>query len=595
MKSAAGRVRLASGLEYHQENKKLYVGISSSWTHDTLSVVDASGAVLFAEENERVPTGGCLRHLPRGETFGLAKLLDLYCEQGSDIVIAAPLSPLSIEGPDRFLSFVTNDDESSSLPGTSPLNPLSPLAHLENLVERYLCDRCHAKKIYKRHYSRSLSDAAAACLVGPYEDAACAVFNGSDDDSVCYAYRGGMLFKINPIGSVARKSAGRASSEIDRGQVPMQGRANHARALEFKRECVIAPTDGEAHTGGLMAGRCSDVEDVAHAVQSTFEQELCEFLRNLYALVRSENLILTGECALNSLANGKLLRNTDFKNMYVPCTPYPPGRAIGAALLAYHEGNPKRRRTHSVVQTPYLGSAMPSRELPEKIQETGLYELQVCNGNVCVTAAKIVERGLIVAWIQGRAEFCPQSLGNRSVLADPRRPELSGRLKLLNAESVNTALPRLSVLHEYGTECLDHYETSPYMERAFQLRPKFARRVPGVTEKNGIVKIHTVRRDWNERLYDLISFFYRASGIPMIVNLDCGLPKRRSVKTAEDVLCILSTQDIDVVFVDDLMVSRKRHGMGADDLEPNIRWRDAEVMQRKFVVSYREPPSDSLA
>jgi carbamoyltransferase len=311
--------------------------------------------------------------------------------------------------------------------------------------------------------------------------------------------------------------------------------------------------------------------DIAYAAQTDFEQRLWEFLKNLHTLIRSENVVLTGDRALNSLANGKVLRNTGFKSMYVPCMPSTPGDAIGAALLAYRDDNPEwRANFHTSVQTPYLGSSIVSREVPDRIIGSGLYDLHDCDGSACTEAASLLSRGLVVAWVQGRSEFALQSLGNRSILADPRRADLRDRLESLTVDRDDIALPRVSVLHEYGAECVDHYQVSPYMERALQLRAKFVRRVPGLGGKEGIVRIHTVRRDWNERFYDLICCFYRLTGVPMIVNLNCGFPGRRFVRTVDDILVVLSRGEVDAIFVEELMVTRMRHDISGDHRRTSV-------------------------
>jgi len=387
-----------------------------------------------------------------------------------------------------------------------------------------------------------------------------------------------MFFQINPIGASARKIAAYiASAPYDRVSGPVRAGAGAATdpthgPLGHISEDVASSQQTDASD--------SAVADIACSAQTDFERRLCTFLRNLHALVRSENLILTGDRALNSLANGKVLRETGFKSMYVPCTPCTSGDAVGAALLAHGEDNPGSHvARRSTVQTPYLGSTILSRELPDRILETGLYEVRVCNECACTEAATLVSRGSIVAWVQGRAEFCPQSLGNRSILADPRRADLRDRLGSLRSEGEDIALPRVSVLHEYGPECIDDYQVSPYMERALRLRPKFVRRVPGLIGKDGIVRIHTVRMDWNERFYNLIFCFYRLTGIPMVVNLDCGLQGRGLVRTGEDILSILSTKKVDALFIDNLMISKSHCDISVGQQHSVHNRQDHEVVQ----------------
>jgi carbamoyltransferase len=570
--------------ECQKKHDKTYVGLSCSPTHDTLSIIDSRGAIVFAEENERRPP----RASHRGQIPQLSDSLDRYCEPDSDIVIALPLKPFSI----RDLRKNPSDDglstDSDSLlqlhamPLTrsdSRLREFSPLARLANGVENHLRERRQNRGVVRRrYYSRDLAQAAAACLIGPYGEALCAIVDDSVEDWRCYLYRDRMFFQINPIGASAHKfAADIAPNAYNQVSGSVQSDASTATDTAL---CALSEISEDFGFTRQTDASDSAVPYIACTAQTDFERRLCAFVRNLHVLVRSENLILTGGRALNALANGKILRETGFKSMYVPCTPCTSGDAAGAALLAHCEDNPGSHvDRRSTVQNPYLGSTISSRELSDKILETGLYELRTCNGCACTEAATLVSRGSIVAWVQGRAEFCPQSLGNRSILADPRRVDLRDHLGSLRSEGEDIALPRVSVLHEYGPECVDDYQVSPYMERALRLRPKFLRRVPGLIGTDGIVRVHTVRMDWNERFYNLIFCFYRLTGIPMIVNLDCRLPGRGFVRTDEDILSILSTKRVDALFFDELMVSRRHCDISAGQQPPVGNRQEQEVVQ----------------
>jgi len=205
--------------------------------------------------------------------------------------------------------------------------------------------------------------------------------------------------------------------------------------------------------------------DLAHTAQVVFEECLEKLLTNLANLGISKNLVYMGGCALNSSANGHILSRTPFERLHVYSAPADDGTALGAALLAYYQDHPWQPRELEP-HTPYLGSEMSPYVMDHLKKFNGNSpKFRDCGDGVIHEAAKLLAAGKIIGWVQGRAEYGPRALGNRSILANPCnagvKDVINDRVKF--REEFRPFAP--SILHEYGPEYFENYEESPYMER----------------------------------------------------------------------------------------------------------------------------------
>jgi carbamoyltransferase len=295
--------------------------------------------------------------------------------------------------------------------------------------------------------------------------------------------------------------------------------------------------------------------DLAYAGQQVFEETLFAFLNNLYARGISENLVFGGGCALNSSANGKILDRTDFKRLYVFSAPADDGNAIGAALLAHREDHPEHPAP-PLFQSPWLGSSMSRETLDHVRRFGGMRQTTLDDAAVPEKAASLLAQGKIIGWIQGRAEFGPRALGNRSILADARIPNIkdliNSRVKF--REEFRPFAP--SILHEYGPAYFENYQESPYMERTLKFREDVLHEVPGVVHEDLTGRLQTVKREWNQRYYDLIHAFHRLTGTPLIINTSFNVMGKPIAHTVEDVLAVFYTSGLDAVFVDDVLIEK---------------------------------------
>jgi carbamoyltransferase len=257
------------------------------------------------------------------------------------------------------------------------------------------------------------------------------------------------------------------------------------------------------------------------------------------------NLCMAGGVALNCVANGRVIRETPMKNLFVQPAAGDAGGAVGVAHYLYNTLDAKPRGkawTHA-----YLGPAFSDDEVRSYLDGRGAkYEVLERQALLEKTAARIAE-GNVVGWFQGRMEFGPRALGGRSILADPRDPKMRDTLnmKIKFREGFRPFAP--SVLEDKCAEWFELDQESPFMLLVAQVR-EGKRSIPAVTHVDHSARIQTVRRDQNELYYDLIREFDRLTGVPVIINTSFNVRSEPIVATPHDAyVCFMRTNMDDLV------------------------------------------------
>jgi carbamoyltransferase len=305
----------------------------------------------------------------------------------------------------------------------------------------------------------------------------------------------------------------------------------------------------------LELARDRDRADLAHTGQLVFEDWVIELLNNLHQCCPNERLVLGGGCALNSSCNGRILERTPFRQMHVFCAPADDGNAVGAAWLAYFQDH-REFPGGGQMTLPYLGSRLSATGLSH-LEQFGPLPVRRCDETeLCRRTAQLLAQGKIIGWAQGRAEFGPRALGNRSILADARRTsvkdELNSRVKF--REEFRPFAP--SVLHEHGDEYFENYQESPYMERTLRFRPEVADRVPGVVHVDGTGRLQTVKEAWNPRYWRLLSEFHKVTGVPILLNTSFNVMGKPIIHSVEDAVAVFMTTGLDALVLEDLILEK---------------------------------------
>jgi carbamoyltransferase len=301
--------------------------------------------------------------------------------------------------------------------------------------------------------------------------------------------------------------------------------------------------------------------DIARSVQAVYEGAYFHLLHALAERYEVRRLCVAGGCGANSVANGKVHVETRFTESFVAPATGDAGGAIGAALLAWHglSSNDSSRASDSALLGPDYNAEETASVLD---RHRGELDAAGCSieaireeAELCERVAAAVAAGRVVGWFQGRLEWGPRALGNRSIVCDPRRPDMKDILnrKIKRRESFRPFAP--SVLREATAEWFETDADVPYMSKVFQIRPERREQVPAVTHVDGSGRLQTVTREENPRYYELISAFARTTGVPMVLNTSFN-ENEPIVNTPEEALdCFLRT-NMDVLVLGDMLVKR---------------------------------------
>jgi carbamoyltransferase len=256
--------------------------------------------------------------------------------------------------------------------------------------------------------------------------------------------------------------------------------------------------------------------DLAFALQHRFEEVFFHLLNRLHRQAPLDELVLAGGCALNSVANGKIFDRTPFHRTYIQPAAGDEGLAIGAALHTYHSalGQPRRHQ----LKSSYLGPEFSDSRIQSALQSAGLAFQKMERTALLDTVAEEIASGNVVGWFQGRMEWGPRALGNRSILAHPGLPDMKDVLnaRIKHREWFRPFAP--SILAECQREYFEHDHPSPFMLHVYKIRPEKRKELCAVNHIDDTGRLQTVSRDENPTYYDLISSFHRKTGIPVVLN-----------------------------------------------------------------------------
>lgn len=302
-------------------------------------------------------------------------------------------------------------------------------------------------------------------------------------------------------------------------------------------------------------------KDIARSVQAMYEEAFFALLNQLHKTYGGENITLSGGCAMNSVANGKVQRMSPFKNVYIQSAAGDAGGAIGAALVAAQQLGEKAERFH--MSHAYYGPQFSDAEFKAlldsqaaAIKEAGCSVIEFHDtDNLCRATAQAISEGKVIGWFQGRLEWGPRALGNRSILGDPRRADMKDILnqKIKRRESFRPFAP--SILREEVPAWFETEADVPFMMQVFQVREEKRALIPATTHADGSGRLQTVHRDTNPLYYQLISAFRDLTSVPMVLNTSFNENEPVVCRPQEALDCFLRTK-MDVLVLGKRMVRR---------------------------------------
>ena len=301
--------------------------------------------------------------------------------------------------------------------------------------------------------------------------------------------------------------------------------------------------------------------DIARSVQVAYEDAFFNLLENIYRRSACPSLALAGGCAYNSVANGKIYDRSPFVHCYVQSAAGDAGGAIGAALATWHRLEPTAPRfsmDHAYFGPAFDAAAIDTAlsERSEDIAAAGCDVDTVGDGDtLCARVARAIADGKVVGWFQGRMEWGPRALGNRSILADPRRPDMKDILnsKIKRRESFRPFAP--SILRHHVAEWFATDDDVPFMMQVYRIRHERRAAIPAVTHVDGSGRLQTVTAATNARYATLIEAFFQLTGVPMLLNTSFNENEPVVCRPQEAIDCFLRTK-MDVLVLGDTIVSR---------------------------------------
>jgi len=292
--------------------------------------------------------------------------------------------------------------------------------------------------------------------------------------------------------------------------------------------------------------------NIAFAAQRVFEEIYYHLINNLYKKNKSENLVLSGGCALNCLANGKILAKSKFKNIFIPPVPDDSGAGLGAAYYVSNKilnSNKKHFITHN-----YFGPSFDNKQISNKLKKFSINFTS--HKNILDLAVQSILNGKIIGWFQGSLEFGDRALGNRSILADPRDPNMKDKInkKIKFREKFRPFAP--AILEDKVSDFFEVNENSPFMEKALKIKANKRKLIPSVTHVDGTGRLQTVSHKINKKFYDLINKFYKKTSIPILLNTSFNIQGEPIVCSVEDAIKNFYLSGLDELYLGDFLIKK---------------------------------------
>lgn len=294
-------------------------------------------------------------------------------------------------------------------------------------------------------------------------------------------------------------------------------------------------------------------KDLAKSVQVVTEEVIFHMANHLQKRTGSKNLCIAGGVAQNSVANGKIIANTTFDNLYIPSAGHDAGISMGSALFHYHDNldNPRNKE----IKSASTGAHFSNEEIETFLKSKGVTYKRMEDEELYDYISDKLIVPCVVGWFQGRAEFGPRALGNRSIIADPRNDKAKEllNLKIKRRESFRPFAP--SILKEYVAEYFEYDQNVPFMEKVFPIKPEKYSEIPAVTHVDGTGRLQSVDKEVSPRYYGLIEAFRKKTNVPILLNTSFN-ENEPIVNTPEQAYSCFERTQMDVLVMENIIVER---------------------------------------
>ena len=554
------------------------VGINYSQMHDSSACVVRDAELLFAVAEERLSR---VKHDARFPEHAIRACLDfarIRAEQVDEVCFGWPQPGAGFRHD--LKCYATGKMPASYLNGLNTSLHFASMWHQRGGAKRF-AQRFGPVRARMRFVDHHLAHAISAYAYSGFAEAAVVVMDGRGawEATSIWHGRGGRLEHVLTI--PFPDSVGLFYSEFteflgfhrNSDEWKVMGLAPYGRlGLDLRRFIDVEAMPYRVNTKSLVSNSVpfaamiaalgaprepeSEIterhKNIAYAVQEACEIAMMNVVRLALEKTRSKNLCLAGGVALNSKANGKIATAGLVEQIFVQPAASDDGVALGAALAPYldHGGKlPNKAMRHA-----YLGPAFDDEAIELALRTYKLRYARV--RDAAATAAELLSQGKILGWFQGRMEFGPRALGNRSILADPRDPEMNAKVN--NAvkfrEWWRPFAP--SFKKEAAGEYLESAADSPFMILTAQVRAEKRRVIPSVTHVDGSARPQTVEKEINPLYWQLIDEFGKRTGVPVIMNTSFNLRGEAIVNTPTDAIRTFFSSGMDALVIGSFLVEK---------------------------------------
>ncbi|MFK7768493.1 MAG: carbamoyltransferase [Mariniblastus sp.] len=460
--------------------------------------------------------------------------------------------------------------------------------YLSRAIRKGLENRYKKRIVFPEHHE---SHAASAFFASPFDDAAILTVDGvgewatttmgfGDDNKIELTHE---LIFPDSLGLLYSAFTYFCGFRVNGGEGKLMGLApygNPVYADKILKHIVDVKSDGSIRlnqdyfnytTGDTMTSRKFDQlfdgparvpeskitqreMDLASSIQSVTESTLLQMASHLHHQTGRENLCIAGGVALNCVANGRIRRESEFKNVWVQPAAGDSGGAIGAAMFVWHQLLRKPRNKETQTNwTPLSGHKCVDVE--SKLESLGAsFQKSSSRNELYDSVAKQIADQKVVGWVQGRMELGPRALGNRSILADPRDPDMQATLnqKIKFREPFRPFAP--VVIDENVGDYFEDKTPSPFMLFASSVCGSKRQVLPAVTHVDGSARVQTVSRFDNEPLFELLKSFEIETGCPVLLNTSFNVRGEPIVSTVEDMFRCFMKTGMDVLVIEDCLL-----------------------------------------
>ena len=297
-------------------------------------------------------------------------------------------------------------------------------------------------------------------------------------------------------------------------------------------------------------------KDLAASVQFIYEMYFFRLLKQLHKLTKSDNLVLSGGCAYNGTANGKISKKTGFKNVWIPPSPSDSGSSIGACLISYYRGESDERLDNT---NPYLGPKFSNEYISQLLKNYNnklIYKKQSDEEIIDLVSTEI-SNGKVVGWFEGRLELGARALGHRSIFADPTNPTMKSRINQIvkKREGFRPFAP--IVKNESKNFYFEWDKEVPYMNQIVSVRKEYKDKLPAITHIDGTARIQTLKKNQCKRVYGLLDALEKKNDYPIVLNTSFNIKDQTMIMNPETAIKTFLDIGLDILVLENYVIRKK--------------------------------------